>query len=418
MDANTQTSATTINYVISSGTTVTVNGATNVDDDPTTKDLFVKDLTIESGGALVIPAGKRLRVMGTYTDNNGNGVSGAGMLCIDGEFIIATGEGTPAVVTVQDFLLPEGSSVTVPAGKTLSIQGDLAFDDAAPTAVSGLVELAGTVAQSISGDGATLDDLNITNTAGVTASDTLKIQGQLTLGSSSSLTMGDLLEIQDRLTLSASSTLAMGSNKLSFSSDSVSGSLGTEKTAVLDAIPATASITGPAGRAMQSSNTDPTAEVERFIGPDSDGTTNWGYTMYGTSISGATVSDFNGTVSDFYSAGWPGSDYPSSTSTISFWNESTGSIEYANSSSTSLTDRGCWVLLYGTQSSDDEDGRDLERPQVGWIQQDLQRDAPGPSFCFGGMEHGVQPLPSALGLGRRDRWQQQQRGDRGPVLDF
>ena len=69
VDANTQTSATTINYVISSGTTVTVNGATNVDDDPTTKDLFVKDLTIESGGALVIPAGKRLRVMGTYTDN-------------------------------------------------------------------------------------------------------------------------------------------------------------------------------------------------------------------------------------------------------------------------------------------------------------------------------------------------------------
>ena len=71
--------------------------------------------------------------------------------------------------------------------------------------------------------------------------------------------------------------------------------------------------------------------------------------MFGTSISGATVSDFND-VADFYSAGWSGSAYPNATSTVSFWNETTGSIEYASSDTQSLTDKGCWVFLYGNQS--------------------------------------------------------------------
>ena len=327
VDANGQTSGTTFNYVISNGTTVTVNGTTDIDGDPTTKDLFVRDLTIKSGGALVIPAGKRLRVMGTYKDEDGNGVSGSGMLCIDGGFEIPS-DG-PAVVTVQDFELPPGSSVDVADGKTLAIEGDLAFGSTDPASVSGLVELSGSMAQTISGDGATLDELQISNTAGVTVNDSLEIQG--------------------RLTLDASTELAMGNNPLVFASRAVSGSPGDDKTAVLDAIPASASITGPPARAMQSSNTSFTAEVERYMALDGDGVTNWGYTMFGTSVVGATVSDLNGTT-DFYSAGWPGSDYPNSTSTVSFWDEPTGSIVYASSSTASLTDRGSWVFMYGSQT--------------------------------------------------------------------
>ena len=90
----------------------------------------------------------------TYKDEDGNGVSGSGMLCIDGGFEIPS-DG-PAVVTVQDFELPPGSSVDVADGKTLAIEGDLAFGSTDPASVSGLVELSGSMAQTISGDGATL----------------------------------------------------------------------------------------------------------------------------------------------------------------------------------------------------------------------------------------------------------------------
>ncbi|MDA9864187.1 hypothetical protein N9C70_03875 [Flavobacteriales bacterium] len=364
VDANGQTSGTQFSYVISNGTTVTVNGTTDIDGDPTTKDLFVQDLTIKSGGVLVIPAGKRLRVMGTYKDEDGNGVTGLGMLCIDGGFEIPS-DG-PAVVTVQDFELPPGSSVDVADGKTLAIEGDLAFGDTDPASVSGLVELSGGDGQSISGDGATLDELQISNTAGVTVNDSLEIQG--------------------RLTLDDNTELAMGSNPLSFASRAVSGSPGGDKTAVLDAIPSNASITGPPARALQASNTDFTAEVERYFAPDGDGSTNWGYSMYGTSIAGVTASDLND-VGDFYSAGWPGSDYPNATSTVSFWNESTGSIEYASSASTSLTDRGCWVLLYGTQTPTFELQGTLNNHKIG-----------GPSKVFSVTRQGPDTLSSGWNM--------------------
>ncbi|MDA9864238.1 hypothetical protein N9C70_04135 [Flavobacteriales bacterium] len=393
--ANSQTGTTSFDYVISTGTTVTVNGTVDVAGNADLKDLFVHDLTIESGGALVIPSGKRLRVTGTYLDNSGYGISGEGVLCIDGDFTIGTGEGSPSVVAVQDFMLPPGSSVDVPVGKTLSIEGDLTFGAVSPTGVSGLVELAGSAAQTISGDGAILDDMQVSNAAGVAVSDSLKIQGQLSLGTGTSLTMGDALEVQGRLTLDASSTLAMGTNTLNFSSREVSGSPGADKTAVLDAIPSTAGITGPVARLMQSSNADPTAAVERFIGPDGDGSTNWGYTMFGTSISGATVSDFNGT-DDFYSAGWPSSDYPNATSTVSFWDESTGSIEYASSDSEDLSDRGCWVLLYGTQSPTMKTEGTLNNHQLGGANKVFDVTRQGPNALSAGWNMVYNPYQARL----------------------
>ena len=89
VDAASQDANTTQNYTISSGTTLTVDGTSIASDDPNITELFVRDLTIESGGALIIPDGKRLRVMGTFIDLDGNAITGDGCLCVDGTFLIS-----------------------------------------------------------------------------------------------------------------------------------------------------------------------------------------------------------------------------------------------------------------------------------------------------------------------------------------
>ncbi|MDC0599987.1 hypothetical protein OAO65_01625 [Flavobacteriales bacterium] len=329
--ANSQTSSTSFNYVISSGTTVTVNGTTNVDGAPTTKDLFVNNLTIEDGGSLVIPAGKRLRVMGTFIDNDGNAVSGNGMLCIDGTFTIGTGEGSPSTVNVQDFELPPSATLTVPENKTLAVNGNLAFGSTDPSAVSGLVSLSGSSAQTITGDGATLDELEISNSAGVTVNDSLEIQGRLKL---------------------ASGELDLGDNILVFASNSESGS--EEKTAVLDAIPSGASLTGTlssGGRMAQSmSSGDANVVVERYISADTDNVTFTGYTLFGSPIDGAVVGDLDG-IDGFYLAGWPGTSWPNSFSSILFWDETNSAFVEPASNNTPLdTLGGAWIVVAGSQT--------------------------------------------------------------------
>jgi len=313
--ANSQTSGTAFNYVISAGTTVTVNGTTGVEGDPTTKDLFVHDLTIQPGGALVIPAGKRLRITGKVIDNDGNAISGQGMLCIDGVFEMATNG--PAVVNVQNFELAPSSTLTVPSGKTLAVNGDLTFGSTAPTSVSGLVKLSGSSQQTISGAGATLDGLLVSNSSGVVLSDPLEIQGILTL---------------------TSGALDMGGNVLVFASKSGSGS--EEKTAVLDAIPSGASMTG----------TTAGVEVQRYISADTDGVTFSGYTLYSSPIAGAVVGDLAG-ITGFYLAGWPGTSWPNSFSTVLFWDESSSAFVEPSSNNTPLdTLGGAWIALAGSQT--------------------------------------------------------------------
>lgn len=329
--ANSQTSSSSFNYVISSGTTVTVNGTTDVDGDPTTKDLFVNNLTIEDGGSLMIPAGKRLRVMGTFIDNDGNAVSGDGMLCIDGTFTFGTGEGSPSTVNVQDFELTPSATLTVPGNKTLAVNGNLAFGSTDPSAVSGLVSLSGSSAQTITGDGATLDELEISNSAGVIVNDSLEIQGRLKL---------------------SSGELDLGDNILVFASNSESGS--EEKTAVLDAIPSGASLTGTlssGGRMAQSmSSGDANVVVERYIAADTDGVTYTGYTLFGSPIDGAVVGDLDG-IDGFYLAGWPGTSWPNSFSSILFWDEANSAFVEPASNNTPLdTLGGAWIVIAGSQT--------------------------------------------------------------------
>ncbi|MDB4563742.1 hypothetical protein N9084_00390, partial [Flavobacteriales bacterium] len=318
-----QTASPSFSYNISAGTTVTADG-TQYNAETSTYDLYVKDLFVEDGGLVHVPTGFKLVVKGTFTAMDSDPFSGDGLVCLAGPVTIPEGEGAPDSVGVGNIDFPPTASLNLPNGKSVIVSGNVSFGAVPPVQMTGKLKLKSANAQTVSGQGAKFDVLEIQNSGtGVTFSDGLEVTGRLIL------TDGDIDVVGD--------TLKFGSD--------ANGS------GLLDAIPSGSSIKGTfaGGRMANQANTEARVQVGRFIGPDSDGTTNWGYTMYGTSISGATVSDFNGTA-DFYSAGWPGSDYPSSTSTISFWNESTGSIEYANSSSTSLTDRGCWVLLYGTQS--------------------------------------------------------------------
>ncbi|MDA9864186.1 hypothetical protein N9C70_03870 [Flavobacteriales bacterium] len=326
VDAAGQTSSPSFNYHISSGTTVTVDG-TQLNAETGAYELFLKDLYIEDGGLVHVPAGNVLVIKGSFTAMDSNPFSGPGLVCFAGPVSIPEGEGTPATVTVGNIDFPPTANLVVPAGKTLVVNGDVSFGTE-PPAIVGMLKLQSDEPQTVSGQGARFDVLEIDNSS---------------TGDGSGVTFSGGLEVKGRLTLTAGD-IDVGSDTLKFGSDANGSGL-------LDPIPSGSSIKGTfaGGRIANQMNTDPRVEVERFIGPDGDGSTNWGYTMFGTSISGATVSDFND-VADFYSAGWSGSAYPNATSTVSFWNEATGSIEYASSDTQSLTDKGCWVLLYGTQS--------------------------------------------------------------------
>jgi len=277
----------------------------------------VHNLTIESGGALVIPAGKRLRIGGTYKDEGGSGVSGEGVLYIEGAGTLSFADSGPSEVTVNHLELAPSSTLAVPSGKTLAVNGDLTFGSTAPTSVSGLVKLSGSSQQTISGAGATLDGLLVSNSSGVVLSDPLEIQGILTL---------------------TSGALDMGGNVLVFASKSGSGS--EEKTAVLDAIPSGASMTG----------TTAGVEVQRYISADTDGVTFSGYTLYSSPIAGAVVGDLAG-ITGFYLAGWPGTSWPNSFSTVLFWDESSSAFVEPSSNNTPLdTLGGAWIALAGSQT--------------------------------------------------------------------
>lgn len=334
-----QTSQTTFNYVISSGTKVTVDGTLAADDGAAVQDLFVRNLTIESGGELVIPSGKRLRVVGDFLDLDGNGITGGGEFCIDdsGRFLFCTaevngGNACPTEVTIPNLAIASGGALDIPVEAMVKLTGSLSFGADDPLDMKGLIVMSGTSQQAISGHGATLDRLQISNTAGVTVSDSLEIQG--------------------RLTLDANTELDMGSNTLVFASNPSTGTGEEEKTAVLDMIPATASLTGAAsgGRLAQNTNAEAKVAVERYIAADTDGVTYSGYTLFSSPIDGALVGDLDG-IDGFYLAGWSDTDYPGSFATVLFWDEANSAFVEPTSNSQSLSAYGgAWIAIAGSQT--------------------------------------------------------------------
>ena len=314
-----QNSATTFDFVVSSGTTVTADGVTP--SASTLEDLFVRNLTIEQGGSLVIPSGKRIRVMGDFLDHDGASVSGEGRLCVDGAFSFPSpGEGVPSSFGIQDLQLPPTATVNVPSGQNLSVQGDLYFGETPPSIVSGMVTLNGSTAQVISGAGAVFDELVVNNASGVTASDAVGINGRLCFGESASL--------------------SMGANNLTFASVPNSGVGEEEKTGVMDMLPSSEALLFTTGA----------VKVERYFAPDTDGVTLSGYSLFASPIDGVTVGDLDN-IPGFYLAGWPGTTWPNSFATVLFWDEAASSFVEPASNATLLNQYGgAWIMVAGSQT--------------------------------------------------------------------
>ncbi|MCH1576747.1 MAG: hypothetical protein L7S67_10775, partial [Flavobacteriales bacterium] len=268
-------------------------------------------LTLESGAELVIPDGLTLTVDGDVLHKGGT-VSGLGRLVVKGEMSLASGV---TDLELHDFTFGVGGQLSLTEGAVLRIKGDLTMDDG--SLISGKMELTGTSAQTVSGLDVRFDTLRIAS-AGVTFAADARISG--------------VLDIDQGV-------VEMDGNVLTFSSDA-SG------TGMLDMIANGASLEDNSSGSQAAAN----AIVKRYIAPDGDGVTNLGYTLFGSSLLGATMADF-GSATDFYFSGVAGSDYPTSTSTVQFWSEKKGGIVYPTSPNTALdTLGGAWLVIYGSQT--------------------------------------------------------------------
>ena len=322
LDAASQDENTNFNYRVSTGTTVTVDGTT-FNEVEQQFELYVRDLFVEDGGLINVPTGQVLKVYGTFTAADSDPFTGNGEVCFLGDFTIPDGEGAPDSVGLGNVDFPATSSLLLPNGKVVTVSGNVGFGAVPPVDVQGRMVLKSPNPQTVTGNGAMFDELEIQNASGVTFEGSSKVKG--------------------RLVLKDGAVLNLGANAMRLQSTAT-------RTALIDPIPSTATINGSGagggGRlaGAMSMSAAPKFEVERYIAPDDDGTTYWGYTMFGTAINGAVVADLND-ITDFYSAGWTGSDYPNATASVQFWNEATGSIEQASTGSESLSERGCWITL-------------------------------------------------------------------------
>ena len=363
--------STNLNFRVTSGTTVTVDG-TQFNAETGRMDLYVRDLWVEDGGLINLPAGYELKVMGTFTAEDSDPFTGTGMACFLGDFTIPDGEGAPDSVGLGNVDFPASSSLTLPNGKVVTVSGNVAFEAVPPLSVTGKIVMNGTGPQSISGAGATFDELEIANT---------NVNG---------VSLLDNVRIKARMAIKENANFDAGTSYIRFSSDGNSNAL-------LDPVPASATFIGSSGAraANQSQATAVRAEVERYIAPDDDGTTYWGYTLYGSPVNNATVSDLN-TSEDFYTSGWPGSAYPNSSSTVLFWNEVTGQIESPASENESISDRGCWVMAYGSQSPTMIAIGGLNDHKIGGVAKDFTVTRQGPSAEFEGWNLVFNPYQAIL----------------------
>ena len=230
IDIHTVTENGTRHAVVSSNTAVTVPAG----------GYTLGELTLESGAELVIPDGLTLTVDGDVHHKGGT-ISGTGRLIVKGEMEIAAGVTS---VDVHDFTFGAGGQLNLSNGDTLRVKGDLTIDDG--NAIAGRIELSGTSAQTVGGLDVHFDTLRIENLAGVTFSVGAVIEG--------------VLDIDQGV-------VEMDGNTLTFNSDA-------NGTGMLDMIASGASLEDNSSGGLEAAG----AIVKRYVAPDGDGTTYWGYT--------------------------------------------------------------------------------------------------------------------------------------------
>jgi len=297
IDAHAVTESGTRHTVISANTQVTVPAG----------GYAIGELTLESGAELVIPEGETLTVQGALHHQGGT-VSGTGRIVVEGE--LELGEGV-ADLTVHDVTFGSDAQLDLEEGVTLKITGDLVIDDG--QAISGKMELLGASPQTVSGMDVRFDNVRIAG-SGVTFLDDAMVTG--------------LLDIEQGV-------VDMNGHVLTFASSA-------EGTAMLNRI--------ADGANLQSSGGQVGAVSERYIAPDSDGVTFTGYTLYSSPLTGVKVGDLDD-IPGFYLAGFPGTEWPNSFSTVLFWDEEKAEfIEPANLNTPLDTLGGAWVALAGSQN--------------------------------------------------------------------
>ena len=280
--------------------------------------LRVKNLDLRNGASVFIPDSMTLEVMDPFNAAFGGSVKGPGKLKLSGGIDWSTQDNSLVVTTLRGIALDADHPIQVPPGMQLALKGDIDFPEDVSMLMGGKVNLIGSANRAIRGKSPRFDHLTL----------------ELCDTETEVLVEVDTLVVKERLSLKRGG-LNLDGHTLEFESD-------TSGTGKLDAVPAEASLRGAASQLAVA------ARVNRYVAP---GPSTWGWTLFsGSSLEGMVVSDLNGT-DDFYTSGWPSSDYPSSTSTVQFWNEQTGSIAYPQGDNTPLdTLGGCWVVLYPTQS--------------------------------------------------------------------
>ena len=297
IDAHAVTENGTRHAVLSANTIVTVPAS----------GYTLGELTLESGAELIIPDGVTLTVQGDVHHQGGT-VSGTGRLVVEGEMELADGI---TEVTVHDFTFGLDANLNLAEGVILKIEGDLVIEDG--SAISGKMELVGNSAQTVSGSDVRFDDLRVAS-SGVTFLNDAAVTGLLDLDQG---------------------VVDLNGNTLTFESSA-------EGTGMLDVVSANASLQSAGGLVH--------SIVERYIAPDTDGTTTGGYSLYSSPLTGAKVGDLN-EIPGFYLTGFAGTDWPNAICSVLFWDETKAEFIEPTSLNTPLdTLGGCWVAISGSQN--------------------------------------------------------------------
>jgi hypothetical protein len=277
----------------------------------------VKGLDLREGASLFIPDSMTLEVMGPFDASLGNLIKGPGRLKMSGGVDWSNMDESAVVTTLGAVELNAAQPIQVPEGRVLALKGDLDFPSDESVTLGGSVRMIGSGDRVIRGHASQVDWLSIElcDEADVVTvdMDTLVVAGRL------SVIRGDM---------------QMTDKTLCFASDSG----GTGK---LDAIPLEAQLSSTEGV---------DADVSRFIAPDSDGVTFSGYSLFATPIEGMTVADLDG-IEGFYLAGFPGTQWPNSFSTVLFWDEVYSEFVEPESMEETLDGKGgIWIALAGSQT--------------------------------------------------------------------